>query len=480
MAFFPRVRDGVNFHLNPAECILFSAPHKGDVVRREEGVNESRSAVDRITIFGLAPMEVINLDAFEVLSLCDGTRSQTDILRQLGLSTRRTGSEESSRASAVLGFLERASERRHIDILSGPEEYSKKPVVTGGTDLFIPFHISLEITRRCNLSCSYCYAAADPRADENELSGSHIIDMLSEWLKHGLRGIEITGGEPLLHSDFWPILNYCLEEFPLVALLSNGTLADDNTVSRFAEHRDKLLISVSLDASDPDTHDRISGMPGAFERAVSTAGILIKKGLKVRIAMTVTPDNWREIEPTLLLAKEIGASWFGWSPAMPFGRGCTVEWDLTSDELEELSGKELELLESHKGFVPAIPKVANHMPSSWNCGIGWKNVVVGPSGLVRPCLLLSEESFAVADLNKEGIREAFDKDIIFRLRELPLPSDELCGDCRLRTYCTTCPVRAMNRERVSGPECSWAKTTGADALAASMGVLAGTYVGPRH
>jgi len=123
----------------------------------------------------------------------------------------------------------------------------------------------------------------------------------------------------------------------LVALLSNGTLVNDNAISRFAEHRDRLLIGISLDASNPETHDSIRGTPGAFEKTLGTVQALIKKRLKVRVAMTVTPDNWREIEPTLLLAKEIGADWFGWSPAMPFGRGCGVEWDLTADELEVLS-----------------------------------------------------------------------------------------------------------------------------------------------
>ena len=98
---------------------------------------------------------------------------------------------------------------------------------------------------------------------------------------------------------------------------------------------------------------------------------------------------------------------------------------------------------------------------------------------MRPCLLLPESSCTVGDLKTESIREAFDKDIISGLRGLPLPSDELCGECTLRAYCTSCPVRAMTKRETS-VHCSWAEASGTDELMNSMRTLAKTYQDRGH
>ncbi|MGQ9811735.1 MAG: radical SAM/SPASM domain-containing protein, partial [bacterium] len=344
------------------------------------------------------------------------------------------------------------------------------PTVTGSRDFFVPFHISVELTRRCNLSCSYCYASANPADPDQELSGGELIEILSEWIAHGLNGIEITGGEPLLHKDFWKVLDFCLDNLSSVALLSNGTLIADAVADRLAQHREKLMLSISLDGSSAQMHDKVSGIPGSFEKTARALRAMVRRGLRVRVAMTVTPDNWREIEPTLLLAKDMGATWFGWAPLMPFGRGCNVKWDLTCQEVIELGEKEVQLMESYRGFVPAVPNVTRFQPVSWNCGVGWKNVVVGPSGLVRPCLVFPESSFSFADLKKEHIPKCFAKPILSRLRELPSPSEDICSDCELRIYCTTCPARALSSMKARSGKCSWVHATKSEDLVEMMRV----------
>ncbi len=211
-------------------------------------------------------------------------------------------------------------------------------------------------------------------------------------------------------------------------------------------------------------------MPGSFERSVAAISSMVRKGFKVRVAMTVTPDNWREIERTLLLARDIGATWFGWAPFMPFGRGCNLEWDLTIDEITALTNEEIRLLESYRGFITAIPRASKFTPLSWNCGLGWKNVVVGPSGIVRPCLLFPESTGGFADLRKEGIQEGFAKQIVFRLRQLPVPSNEICGDCRLKSYCNSCPARGLSNAKARAGECRWVHATKSEELVEMMQV----------
>lgn len=468
--YFPKIKEGISFHLNPSECIIFApqAPLDGTSKVADLDPSEHSTRPTRTTL--PLRMDVINHDAFKILSLCDGSLTETEILEKLSRGAGSGSPPISESLQKFTDFLEEAKRRDHIVFLTKREWNPTKPVVTGSTDFFIPFHISVELTRKCNLTCSYCYASANPANADEELSGSQLIEILSEWIAHGLKGIEITGGEPLLHKDFWKVLDFCLDNLCSVGLLSNGTLIDDAVADKLAQHREKLTLSVSLDGSNPQIHDKVSGIPGSFEKTARALRALVKRGLRVRVGMTVTPDNWKEIEPTLLLAKDMGATWFGWAPSMPFGRGCNVKWDLTCQEVIELGEKEKQLIESHRGFIPVVPKTTRFEPHSWNCGLGWKNVVVGPSGLVRPCLVFPESTFAFADLKKEHIPECFAKSILSRLRELPPPCDEICRDCELRIYCTTCPARGLsNREAASG-KCSWVHATKSEDLVRMMEV----------
>lgn len=462
---YPKVAAGLSFHLNPRECFVFWHQTPTKLFDRPCSIPDHYGTTrEDATLRRPASMEVINLDAFEVMKLCDGTRSVAELLNELRVRRRANVVSDSVYSESVLKFLQEAEKRGHIEFGMSSRSKPEHIKVTGSTEVFLPIHISLELTRRCNLSCSYCYSFENPCEPEAELPGSLIIEILASWVECGLRGIELTGGEPLLHPDFWAILDFCLDSLAMIGILSNGVALDSEAIERLSDHRQKVSLSISLDGCRPETHDKIRGREGAFESAVKAIKEMVRYGLRVRVAMTVTPENWREIEPTLLLSKDLGATYFGWAPAMPFGKGRGVVWDLTPEEVIELSNKESELMEKHRGFVPVIPKSLSFVPRGWNCGIGWKNAVVGPSGLVRPCLLLSENNFAFADLRKEGVRQAFDRRIVFRLRDLPVPSDDTCGDCELRIYCTSCPVRALHTKLAKIGKCSWVRLAHADDL----------------
>ena len=69
------------------------------------------------------------------------------------------------------------------------------------------------ITRKCNLSCSFCSLSCSPNVDEplaiNIFKMKAIIDELSNY-KVG--AIIITGGEPTLRDDLFEIIDYIHEK----------------------------------------------------------------------------------------------------------------------------------------------------------------------------------------------------------------------------------------------------------------------------
>lgn len=75
----------------------------------------------------------------------------------------------------------------------------------------IPLDGSIELTKRCNLSCIHCYYNYEFE-EEEEMSFKEISSLLNEISQAGCFWLLITGGEPLLRKDFLDIYKCAKKE----------------------------------------------------------------------------------------------------------------------------------------------------------------------------------------------------------------------------------------------------------------------------
>lgn len=167
-------------------------------------------------------------------------------------------------------------------------------------------YLELLLTDRCNLRCKHCYLG-DARV--NDLALDRVIRVMGEFeMIQGLR-LLLSGGEPLLHKDFWRI-NERLPGYTFRSvLLTNGTMIDDRISKRLNVHE----VQVSLDGMEK-AHDLLRGK-GSFKKALRAIECLKGTGIDVSIATMVTSYN-REDFPaikTLLEGFDIKA----WSIDLP-------------------------------------------------------------------------------------------------------------------------------------------------------------------
>ncbi len=88
-----------------------------------------------------------------------------------------------------------------------------------------PNHVSLDLTRRCNLRCRMCfYYGGEAREDHglDELSSVEIISRVVNRLEGA--DYDLTGGEPLVRDDLPEILSAIRDRGARCALTTNGTL----------------------------------------------------------------------------------------------------------------------------------------------------------------------------------------------------------------------------------------------------------------
>lgn len=114
----------------------------------------------------------------------------------------------------------------------------------------LPLSLTFQLTRACNYKCVYCSEPPGiPQSSLPELK--RMIDSL-----RGMRRIILSGGEPMLHKNFWEILEFARERFEIVVLSTNGSQITRENAPRLRELVDYVDITVD---GPRRQHDSVRG-----------------------------------------------------------------------------------------------------------------------------------------------------------------------------------------------------------------------------
>jgi antilisterial bacteriocin subtilosin biosynthesis protein AlbA len=354
----------------------------------------------------------------------------------------------------LLGFVMNAIRAGWLELQETPSERTTR--VTGSRTAFYPPHLTIELTEGCNLRCDYCYRNSDA-SKLNHMPTDELLSVIDKLWAAGLRTVELTGGEPTVHRDFRKILAFCADKFAMVGVLTNGTRLDDQLAQQFADLRDKLVYSVSLDASTPELHDARRGVRGAWERTTRNIARLAALGVGIRVSMVVDERNFDDLENTLLLAKSLGALAFSYSPLLPLGRGKDVfntNWKMKGADVFR---KESYLAERYKGFLGVLSEDAVcEVEGEEGCGAGYRTFAMDPWGNIRPCATFGADELVFGNLRTQTLDEVFGQPAVFAMKQLRAPSPEFCFGCPHADFCRYCFLRGLHASE-DVPDCLWRK-----------------------
>jgi MoaA/NifB/PqqE/SkfB family radical SAM enzyme len=168
--------------------------------------------------------------------------------------------------------------------------YSQGRSLTAG-----PYMAELDITYQCNCRCQMCQRWNDPRRDE--LSLSEYQKLAADLHQMGSHQISIAGGEPLLREDVFSIIESFTSKDMSVNLCTNGMLVG-NFHKEICTSGIKC-ITISLDGASADSHDKIRGLMGSYQRITDGIQQILRKPRSarpfVRVRMTVAAHNSNEI-----------------------------------------------------------------------------------------------------------------------------------------------------------------------------------------
>jgi len=154
----------------------------------------------------------------------------------------------------------------------------------------VPPLLIISTTERCNLQCTGCYARAQCRDTESEMTRTQIDNLLAQAVDAGCSIILLAGGEPLLCKDWMEAVASRTELLGLV--FTNGTLMDDEQADWFAGNRNMIpLFSIEGDAEKTDKR-RGHGVMEHVNRAML---LLFKRSVPFGLSVTTGEHNIKDV-----------------------------------------------------------------------------------------------------------------------------------------------------------------------------------------
>lgn len=158
--------------------------------------------------------------------------------------------------------------------------------------------MSIEITKRCNFRCNFCYASSNKAlAKEEYISDEKIEHLINEIKINKLAKVTITGGEPLFeHELFLRIIQKLHANGITINLNTNISLMTDEIAEEIKKYiGSEFYVFTSLLSADEVTCDSITGVTGSYKRVVDGIRCCKRNGLKVSVNFTISRDNVKDL-----------------------------------------------------------------------------------------------------------------------------------------------------------------------------------------
>jgi radical SAM protein with 4Fe4S-binding SPASM domain len=311
----------------------------------------------------------------------------------------------------------------------------------------VPISGSIEVTRRCNLTCVHCYnnlPLSHQQAHRIELTYDEHCRILEEMATEGCLWLLYTGGEIFARKDFLDIYGYAKKAGFLITLFTNATLITPS-VAEYLAAWSPFSIEVSLYGRTAGTHDRVTRVGGSFDMAMRGVRLLMEVGLPPILKTMVIRPNTHEIwELKRFVEEELGLE-FRFDPMInPRVDSSLAPLDvrLSSQEVVELDLKEPKRKKEWVKFCEHFNKPIHDSAQGvelYSCGGGHNAFAIDASGKLSTCVLWHGESY---DLRKGSFKKGWE-DFLLKVSRKKVTRMTKCLACTLRSMCGMCPANGV-------------------------------------
>lgn len=180
-----------------------------------------------------------------------------------------------------------------MECLSGEQKWPQF-IKQHFADIRAPFTAGIELLPDCNFRCIHCYVASDRCAASSSMTTRQIYKMIDILAEHDCLELYFTGGECLLHKDFFDIYIYAKKKGILVSVLTNGSLISQKHIDLWLEYPPEL-ISISLYGASADTYNRITKSRNGYRQVMDAITLLQINEIHFELKIIGMRQNYNDI-----------------------------------------------------------------------------------------------------------------------------------------------------------------------------------------
>lgn len=298
----------------------------------------------------------------------------------------------------------------------------------------LPSSLHIDLTNACTERCIHCYIADyKPRFLPLEVG----LRVLREFREAGGMTVMFSGGECMLHPQFRDFIRYAKRLNLNFIVMSNLTRCDADMVAFLAE-TEPQFVNVSLYSMVAEEHDKITTIPGSWQKTMLAILALEEAGVSVRLASPIMQVNRHALPALREFAKAHrmhlipDCDIFGQVDHDCSNQSCA----LTPEETECVWCEHPDLFYK----VPASPDRCS--PEAKVCDIGKSRMNINADGLYYPCD--GCHGIVLGNAYEQSFCEVWQDEKIQVLRELRNRDFGECSHCENRPWCKVCPTRNFN------------------------------------
>ena len=311
----------------------------------------------------------------------------------------------------------------------------------------VPYTGSFEITPLCNLNCKMCYVhLSDSSVLERILSGEQWISIIEEAINQGMINALLTGGEAMMHPDFWKIYYYLTNNGISTRLKTNGLLLNRENIEKLTKYP-PCIIDVSLYGCDRKSYKTVTGVD-AYETVVGNIKMAIEAGLTLRIMVTPSSYMYPWIEKVIDLAKSFGVKVIVNSFLLPPNSDTKrnrKDFELTDVEIDHIQKIKNKVLYSdeiiHEDNNNNLFGNFSKRPDVAECGLycngGRTGFAMNWDGTMGPCISFPKEIICANPL-EDGFFSSW-KIVNNSIKNYTIPEE--CFSCPANNKCHYCPTK---------------------------------------
>lgn len=291
-----------------------------------------------------------------------------------------------------------------------------------------PLNVEIDLTNKCNYNCLYCRNGKI--IDKSELDIFTIKKIVEELKENNIFSVNLSGGEPLLHSHFVEIIELFYDNGITWNLTSNGSLIDEKMAILLKKNNiNSLFITLTGMSDDLDSFHK-KGV-NTFSKIMQCVNLCNKININLILGFLLTSRNTNDIEKFAYFVKEnhIKAKIM---KIKPLGNSL-LNQNLYIDDKEYLN-----IINDIKDILGEnlIIGEQNEDIADINCMAGITSCVIGADGYVYPCVMfLGYPSVRCGSIKEQSLFNIWNNSNILKEFRKSRQFENKCNRCSKRSRC---------------------------------------------